>query len=176
MPGNRRKKGKTFLIRFYAIALLVVVFDQLTKYAALAALSEGQSIPVIAGVFHFTLVHNTGIAFGLFQGYQLPLLVIITLSIGLLIAFSSGASDGRAGARWSLALVLGGAVGNWIDRLRHEAVIDFLDFRIWPVFNLADCAITVGVGLYILLFFLEKSKTSPDAFSKDNDRGNSAHS
>ena len=52
-----------------------------------------------------------------------------------------------------LALILGGAIGNWIDRIRYQAVVDFLDFRIWPVFNIADSAITIGVAFYIILFF-----------------------
>ena len=61
--------------------------------------------------------------------------------------------------RWALSLILGGAIGNWIDRLRFEAVIDFIDFRIWPVFNIADTAITIGVCLYFIRVLMSKEKT-----------------
>jgi len=60
--------------------------------------------------------------------------------------------------RWALSLILGGAIGNWIDRLRFEAVIDFIDFRIWPVFNIADTAITIGVCLYFIRVLTSKEK------------------
>lgn len=127
-------------------------------------------MPVISGIFHLTLVQNTGIAFGFFRRHEAVLLLLITLSIGVLFFLGhrmcrSGTAAKLSGsvsepkvqrpaptlARWGLALILGGAIGNWIDRLRFGAVIDFLDFRVWPVFNLADSAITIGVGLYLLM-------------------------
>ncbi len=98
------------------------------------------------------MVHNTGIAFGFFRTHERALLILITLSLGCLFYWSTRLKEGSPSGlnRAALALILGGALGNWIDRVRWGAVIDFLDFRIWPVFNIADSAITLGVGLYLI--------------------------
>ncbi len=133
----------------------------------LSHFSLGQSLPVLPPVFHLTLVHNRGIAFGLFDGFDRLLLIAISLSIVVLTVIGhrlwqplpksqAGTAPGSGLERAAMALILGGAAGNWIDRMRFGAVIDFLDFRVWPVFNVADSAITVGVGLY-LLYFLKNS-------------------
>jgi len=107
-------------------------------------------------------VHNRGIAFGLFGGYDQLLLITITASIAVLAVIGHRLWQKREGAFFSLnrsaiALIFAGATGNWLDRLRHGAVIDFLDFRVWPVFNIADIAISVGVGLYLIHFFKQPS-------------------
>ncbi len=127
--------------------------DQLTKAVSLRYLVAGESVPVIPNVFHLTLVSNTGIAFGFFKDHGTLLLLLISCS--LLLLFWWGMKHGQSSltARVGLGLILGGAFGNWIDRVRVGGVIDFLDFRIWPVFNVADTAISIGVGLYLLLLF-----------------------
>lgn len=99
---------------------------------------------------------NQGIAFGLFRGYGSLLFLIISLSILALILLSPFFAKGGCLYGSSFALILGGALGNWIDRFRFHAVVDFLDFRVWPVFNLADSAITVGVCLYLYSLLREK--------------------
>jgi len=135
------------------------VFDQATKYVAQAYLTLGETVPVISGVFQLTLVYNSGIAFGLLHNQVQVLIVLISVSILILLfighrlwLMSPSSEDSSALSRWGIVLILGGAVGNWIDRVRLNAVVDFLDFRVWPVFNLADSAITVGVGLFVILF------------------------
>jgi signal peptidase II len=145
---------------------------------ALAQLPAEGTVPLIPGVFHLTLVRNTGIAFGFFREHESLLLILITASLAVLIFLGhricvahpphddAQTSHSRKGTKkrtsllscFGLALILGGAIGNWIDRLRFKAVIDFLDFRVWPVFNIADTAITVGAGLYFLLFFKQRGK------------------
>ena len=110
-----------------------------------------------------TLVRNPGVAFGLFSGYAPALFTVITVSLIFLFLITNRShgktARGVSGAdRWALSLILGGAVGNWIDRLRFAAVIDFIDFRVWPVFNLADAAITVGVLLYFIRVLVTKEK------------------
>lgn len=139
---------------------LVVFADQITKYLALAGLEFGKSIPIFEGFFHLTLVYNTGVAFGFFQGKQELLFILITISLVILVVIAHRMHSGKLVAPTSvkiaLALILGGAIGNWIDRIRHQAVIDFLDFRVWPVFNLADSAITIGVCLYVLMVLRKK--------------------
>ena len=131
--------------------------DQITKFWAVSFLSLGESLPLFPEVFHLTLVYNTGIAFGFFRHHQSLLFILITLSLIFLFLWGlriHSARKSQASVHWGLGLILGGALGNWIDRLRLGAVIDFLDFRIWPVFNLADSAITIGVCWYMIRLLL----------------------
>ena len=122
----------------YALSLFIVVLDQLTKYVALKYLSPYQSIPVIPNVFHLSLVKNTGIAFGFFgDRARLLTAVVIVCLLGLLfLAFQMRRA--RLLERVALGFILGGAAGNLIDRITAGHVVDFFDFRIWPVFNVAD--------------------------------------
>ena len=149
MPRGRGERKTIRLIRFYSLALILVVLDQFSKWYAMSRLLEGESIAVIPDVFHFTLVYNTGIAFGFFSHHENILMLLITLSVLVLFFLSSVLAGNRLPARIGFAMILGGAIGNWIDRLRYHAVIDFLDFRIWPVFNFADSVITIGVTIYL---------------------------
>ena len=145
------------MITFYLLVGLVFLTDQLTKCLAVKYLESHPSIPIFPNIFHFTLVYNKGIAFGLFRHHESFLLILITTSLFLLFLFSRHVTDLSLLTRWAFGLILGGALGNWIDRVHHGYVIDFLDFRIWPVFNFADTAISIGVGLY-LLSLLKKEK------------------
>lgn len=144
---------------FLLLVSVVVLLDQLTKALAQTYLTWGRSYPVFPPFFYLTLVENEGIAFGLFQDFGEALFFIITLSIIGLIILSFCSNPFRIKTQVGMGCILGGAVGNWLDRLRFGAVIDFLDFRIWPVFNLADCSITIGVGIF-LLGFLDKDYVS----------------
>ena len=157
MPGRRRETFKASLIWFYLLVGFVFLTDQLTKCLAVTYLEPHPSIPVLPNIFHFTLVYNKGIAFGLFHNHESLLLVLITTSLFLLFFFSRHVSELSLLTRWAFGLILGGALGNWIDRVHHGYVIDFLDFRIWPVFNFADTMISIGVGLYFLSL-LKKEK------------------
>jgi len=150
------------LLFFYVSAMGVVTIDQLSKFLILHKLSLGETVPLIPDVLHLTLVHNRGIAFGMLGGYDKLLLVAISLSI-LVLAIMGHILWKRPSTRFftlnrtALMLIFAGAVGNWLDRLRYGAVIDFLDFRVWPVFNVADTAISIGVGLYLIHFFKQPS-------------------
>jgi signal peptidase II len=148
---------------FYTSVFLVVVLDQLSKGIILHTLALHDSIPVLPGIFHLTLVHNTGIAFGFFKEHSGLLLYLISGSLVLLLLWGVRLRRAHWLACLGLALILGGAIGNWIDRMRFGAVIDFLDFRVWPVFNLADSAISIGVGLYLILVFFKKSEMEHSA-------------
>ncbi len=133
----------TFIIVFVILSL-----DRLTKFIAAKELLLNQSVPVINNIFHLTLVHNRGAAFGLFKN-QAPLFIATAIFAIILIYFNFKDKPLKKpfGYKFSLALILSGTVGNLIDRLAFGYVIDFLDFRIWPVFNIADSAITVGAVL-----------------------------
>lgn len=156
MPGDRGEEETSSLSNFYGLIFFVVLLDQASKAFVLHTLSSGRSVPLIEGVFHFTLVHNTGIAFGIFREHQGLLFILITFSLIFLWVWAVRMEFKSAGGRMAFALILGGALGNWLDRFRFGAVIDFLDFRIWPVFNIADTAITLGVGLYLILLLKKK--------------------
>lgn len=139
----------------YLIALILLSVDQFSKYIIRQKMPLAESIPVIKSIFHITYVENTGIAFGLFpQGHSL--FIIISLIIILVIIFFERKKVIKSlKERFCLGLVLGGALGNLIDRLRFGFVIDFLDFRIWPVFNLADSGVCIG-GILMVFFLLRK--------------------
>ena len=142
------------------VTFLVVLLDQTSKFYLLGWLRDYQSISVIPNVFHLTLVHNTGIAFGLFHGGSPLLLAAIIIGICVLIYISFKMRNEPALFRLSFGFVLGGAIGNLIDRLVRGAVVDFLDFRVWPVFNVADSFISIGVGLLILNMLGKKNNAS----------------
>lgn len=136
-----------------SVFLAALLLDQLSKYFVLRGLSLNDSIPVIPSVFHLTLVANTGIAFGLFKGRSEFLVVV-----GLVVLFWIYQFIRKKGIRdrWALiglGLVSGGAIGNLIDRFRYGYVVDFLDFRVWPVFNVADTCISVGTALFVIACF-----------------------
>ena len=129
----------------FIVVSLILSLDQFSKLIVSKNLSLSQSLPVIKGIFHLSLVHNRGAAFGIFKN-QLPLFVFTSCLAITLICFNLK-RGGKRSYNIALSLILGGALGNLIDRLSLGYVIDFLDFRVWPVFNLADSAITVGAVL-----------------------------
>jgi signal peptidase II len=127
----------------FIIVFITLCLDQLTKYFLNNKLSLNQSIPILKGIFHITLVHNRGAAFGMLQN-QVPLLIFTSIFAIYLIYLSFKAERHGKVYLVALSFILAGALGNLIDRIFFGYVIDFLDFRVWPVFNLADSAITVG--------------------------------
>lgn len=130
----------------FVVALFVLSLDQFTKFLVTKNLSYNESFPVIKDIFHFTLVFNKGAAFGILKN-QTPLFIFTSLFAIILIFFNLKNVGHKKIYSVSLILILAGAVGNLIDRLFFGYVIDFLDFRVWPVFNVADSAITVGAAL-----------------------------
>ena len=156
LPSNRRRD-----LVFAAIALLVVTADQLSKWWISSHLALGETL-VDYGFFRIIFVQNTGAAFGIFKGHPLIFTIIDFLGIGLflfLVLFWSRRWPflDRMWVRSGIGLVLGGTIGNLVDRLRVGQVTDFLDVKIWPTFNVADSAITVGVIILIFcIIFLYK--------------------
>lgn len=145
--------------------LLVLAVDQLSKLWVLNNLEWGEPwapIPALRSIFTFTLVTNAGAAFGLFKdgGVFFTLLALVVV-FGILL-YERHLPLHPFWLRASLGLMLGGATGNLADRLRFGEVIDFIDFQFWPVFNLADSAIVIGVGLVALyLWRSPKEESTP---------------
>ena len=149
---------------FYLISLAIVLLDQLTKLLVVRSMRLGQNIPIVPGFFDLTFVLNPGAAFSLFatlpEWIRNPFFILISVGAAVLIvAYRSRYLRENRLASVSLALILGGAIGNLIDRLRYGVVVDFLDAHIyqyhWPIFNVADSAISVGVTLLLLEMLLE---------------------
>ncbi|SHF67494.1 signal peptidase II . Aspartic peptidase. MEROPS family A08 [Desulfofundulus australicus DSM 11792] len=141
---------------FWLTALIVLVVDQFSKGLVQYLMYEGQSVPVIPHVFHLTYVRNPGAAFGLFAHRTAFFIVATLLVVAGAVAGALRLPPGHRLLRLSLGLVVGGAIGNLIDRLRFGLVVDFLDFRIWPVFNLADTAIVTGAFLLLYTLWREE--------------------
>ena len=125
----------------YAVAIAVVVLDQLAKFAVLRLVLASHSTPVLGRYVSLTVQYNTGAAFGMFPSATLCLTILAAVIIVVLIAY---------GPR------LGGAAGNLVDRIRLGQVIDFIDVHFWPVFNVADIAITCGGVLILVALFLRR--------------------
>ncbi|MFC1974623.1 signal peptidase II [Chloroflexota bacterium] len=145
-------RGGWWNVVFFLITLLVIAADQLSKTWIRSSLLVGQS-QFEVGFFRLTRIHNTGAAFGLFQGQSFPLTIVASVGIVALLVYVLVVSRGfpflgNIPNKVALGLVLGGTVGNLIDRLRFGYVTDFIDFGVWPAFNLADSAITVGVIIF----------------------------
>ena len=131
----------------------VVLVDQISKIFFSRMLSFGESIPVLRSVFHITLVHNSGIAFGFFKNQGIVFIIIPIIAIVLIvfnICYYRSNTQVSQIYIVGFSLILAGAIGNLIDRVLFGYVIDFIDFRVWPVFNIADSAITIGTVLILI--------------------------
>ncbi|HHP50761.1 MAG TPA: signal peptidase II [Moorella mulderi] len=143
---------------FLGVVLLILILDQGSKYWVITHLAPYESWPVWPPLFYLTHVNNPGAAFGL-GAHNTQFFIVTTLMVMLVIlaAYRYWALHSPRMA-WGLAFVFGGALGNLLDRLRWGYVIDFLDFRFWPVFNVADVAIVGGALWLLLLLTLEKKE------------------
>ena len=130
------------------VTFAVIFLDRITKIFFAGLLGLGESLPVIPHVFHATLVHNTGIAFGFFRDQGIVFIIIPVIAVVLLVfnVYYYRQNNEVLNRRYVIAfsLILGGAMGNLFDRIAYGYVVDFIDFRVWPVFNIADSAITIG--------------------------------
>ena len=148
MQKVKSLQGKWWNIAFFLTALLVVLADQLTKLWIRSNLAIGESLFEV-GFFRVIYIHNSGAAFGLFQGQSFLLAIIALAVIAALLLYAlffhhkMPFLDDKLG-RLAIGLVLGGATGNLIDRINIGYVTDFIDVGFWPAFNVADSAIVVG--------------------------------
>jgi signal peptidase II len=143
-------------LTYLFVSLAVVLFDQVSKGMVAERIPLHSSVTVIQGLFDLTHVRNSGAAFGLFAGIDSPLRTVLLNTVAFVVFFAVLVYAWRTSVdstrlQIGLALILGGAVGNLVDRVRAGSVTDFLDFYLgshrWPAFNVADSAITIGVLL-----------------------------
>ncbi|GIW07958.1 MAG: lipoprotein signal peptidase [Dehalococcoidia bacterium] len=148
---------------FFATAAAVIVLDQITKIWVRATLPLGVPVPEEWPI-RFRHINNTGAAFGLFQDRSMVFVVIAIVAVGLILYYSRRLPADAWMVRLGLGLQLGGAIGNLIDRLHQGYVTDFIEFPYWPVFNIADSSIVIGVivlGYYLLIVAPRESRTAP---------------
>jgi signal peptidase II len=160
-----QKKKVIFLL---TVALLLVL-DQVTKYFIHAGMALHESIPVIPGFFSITYIRNPGAAFGFLAGasptFRYVFFIGVTIAaIGLILHYLRTYAAGDQLLTISLGMILSGAVGNLIDRVRFGEVIDFLDVYLgtthWPAFNIADSAISVGAFI-LFIHLIQQKKSAP---------------
>ncbi len=169
------------MLKWLWVTILIVFFDQLTKWMAEANLELGEIIPSIIPNFNWVLAYNTGAAFGMLSGaggWQRWFFTILAIVISVVIViWIYKLKKDETWTAIALSLVLGGAIGNLIDRVLHGKVIDFIDFYVswdlfflseWPdgyfhfaTFNVADMAITVGAILLVIMSFFHKEEEEP---------------
>ncbi|MBE6702564.1 MAG: signal peptidase II [Ruminococcaceae bacterium] len=166
-----------WMIMVGAIIAGVIALDQISKALVLAHLFEGQ-FRLIPGVLHFTYVENRGMAFGMLSEHRWVFMVLSVIGIGLVIFYMLRYVKSTLG-RVALSMIIGGGIGNMIDRVWLGFVVDFIDFCAWPkvwswVFNIADAAVCVGAALFILQLIIElvqeikKKKDPPEREEEQN--------
>jgi signal peptidase II len=146
--------------KYYLIALLILVIDQITKWIARASLANSSAFEIIPGYLRFAYASNTGVAFGLFHDvdsawkpYLLGALAIVAIVV--IYIYGKRTSPDRNLLHWALAITMGGILGNFVDRIFNGYVVDFIEFHVheafyWPTFNVADSAITIGIALLLI--------------------------
>jgi signal peptidase II len=161
-------RGARYLLLAF-LGVTIVVVDQVTKYWIMQSMRLHESIPIVPNLFSLTYIRNPGAAFGLLAGssnaFRMVFFGITSLfALALLGTILFRLPEKDWVGQMSIAGILGGAIGNLIDRLRFGEVIDFLDVYVesyhWPAFNVADSAITVGVACLIIHFAFERKETA----------------
>lgn len=151
------------------LAVITLIADQLSKAAAVHFLSSGSIVQVIPGFLDFKYAENTGAAWGILSGHSWLLLIIAGITVAAALRYLNVIAEGSVCRAVAVFLTLGGIAGNAIDRIWHGYVIDFiaadLQFYKWPIFNIADTAICIGVGLYILSTLISGIRKGKDAES-----------
>ncbi len=137
---------------FYIPILVFLLIDQFVKYLVRSNMVQGQSIPILQNIFHLTYIENPGAAFGILANHRLLFLLLTAVITGIMFYLYLQLNNKKSPTAFSLALVISGALGNFIDRFFRGTVTDMFDFQIWPIFNIADICICLGLaGLCYLL-------------------------
>ena len=145
-----KKNGLTFFL----ISLCVILLDQLAKFFIRNSMSIGDSIAIIKNIFYITYVTNSGASFGIMQGKTGLLIWFSIIVIGIILFYYDKIQEKKSLQIFS-GLILGGTLSNLIDRLLFGFVIDFLDFRIWPVFNIGDSCVCIG-AVFLMIYIIKK--------------------
>ena len=142
------------MLRYYLIAIIIIIIDQFTKWLVVANMELGESIRIIDGFFYLTSHRNSGAAWGILQGQMLFFYIVTVIFIAVAVYYMQKYARNNKLLGVSLGIILGGAIGNFIDRIFRQEVVDFFNFYIFnynfPIFNIADSALTIGVILIVI--------------------------
>lgn len=156
---------------YYLIAFLIILLDQVTKWLIVTKMYLGESIPVIDNFLYITSHRNRGAAWGILQGQMWFFYLITTIVIIGIIYYIQKAAKGKLLLGVSLAFMLGGAIGNFIDRVLRKEVVDFIHTYIFsynfPVFNIADSALVIGVILLMIQMLREERETKEKSYGEN---------
>lgn len=160
--------GVSFVI-YYILALFVIALDQITKILVVKNMEIGESINIIEDVFSITSHRNRGAAWGILEGQMWLFYLITIIVVGGIIYYLYKYAKGKPLLGISLAFMLGGAIGNFIDRLIRQEVVDFLYARIidFPIFNIADASLTIGVILLLIQMLIDERKSKEKTYGKN---------
>lgn len=150
-------------MRLGILTIILVIIDQLSKYYIQSTMMLGESIPVWEDIFHITYILNPGAAFGMMANQTAFFIVLALAIVGAVIYFYPTIRRESRVMKLGIGLLLGGAIGNLIDRVQIGMVVDFFDFRIWPIFNIADIGIVCGAGIILGVSFLTRDKSEVNA-------------
>lgn len=150
------------MLLYYIVAAVIIAIDQLTKWLVVSKMELYEQIPIIDNFFYLTSHRNSGAAWGILQDQMLFFYIVTVVVLVGVIYYMHTYAKGNKLLSLGLSFILGGAIGNFIDRLLHQEVVDFLDFIIfkydYPIFNIADSALVVGVILVIITTFIDEKK------------------
>lgn len=146
---------------YYVLALIVLILDQASKYVVSHYMQVGQSIPIIPNVFELTSLRNTGAAWSILEGKMIFFYIVSIVVLAIVIYYMQKIGRFRPLLGTSLGLIIGGTLGNFLDRLIHGKVVDFIHVYIgsysYPIFNLADSALCIG-AILLLIYSLKDGK------------------
>ncbi|MFQ5601962.1 MAG: signal peptidase II [bacterium] len=149
-------------MRILIVSLIVVVLDQISKFAVKFYFKLGTSHDIFGDVVRLTYIENPGMAFGIQFGGQKFFTIFAAVATVIIFIYIVKAREEKGPLRFSLALILGGAIGNLIDRFLYGKVVDFVDIGLddtrWPIFNLADSSVTIGMIILVTLVLFDKSQ------------------
>ena len=156
-------KSNKFLL---GLSAFIIIFDHITKFIVKNNMYLRESIPIFGNFLRFTYIKNPGMAFGIQIGGRLFYTVFASIACIVILIYLFRLGYEHIWSRIALALILGGAIGNLIDRIIYKEVVDFIDFRMiqWPVFNIADIAVTIGMVILISVVLFEKKEEEAEHY------------
>lgn len=171
--GNKVKHLEVaFVFYYYILAIIIIAIDQWTKWLIVKNMELGESIPIIENFLYITSHRNRGAAWGILQGQMWFFYIITVVVIVGIIYYMTKAAKGKWFLGVSLALMLGGAIGNFIDRVFRKEVVDFVNTYIFgydfPIFNVADSALVVGVAFLMIQMLLEEREAKKEKAHGEN--------
>lgn len=148
------------MILYYFAVLVIVAIDQLTKYLTVQHIELHESIEIIPGILSFTYHQNTGAAWSILEGQMWFFYIVTIMVVGVILYYLHTEGKTQSFFAWALVFLLGGAIGNFIDRLFHQYVVDMIrtDFIQFPIFNVADMSLTFGVILMLVYLVWDEVK------------------